>query len=93
MRHPNQARMDMIPGRFQSTHPRGMRQIVDDIRLFVIKISIHASAWDATLAVPHLFDAPDPISIHASAWDATPSARPGSRRYDISIHASAWDAT
>ena len=34
--------------KFQSTHPRGMRQHILNISEKFVRISIHASAWDAT---------------------------------------------
>ncbi len=55
-------------------------------------ISIHASAWDATLDSLGKADIEN-ISIHASAWDATICDCYCLSCYRISIHASAWDAT
>ena len=40
-------------GLFQSTHPRGMRQAKKIIAIYKNNISIHASAWDATLTCVH----------------------------------------
>jgi len=33
---------------FQSTRPRGTRPSLDNAATFLIKVSIHAPAWDAT---------------------------------------------
>ena len=77
---------------FQSTHPRGMRQIMGLKWEDVDFISIHASAWDATDAFFNCTVSPM-ISSHASAWDATESEMEIDGFYIISIHASAWDAT
>ncbi len=58
---------------FQSTHPRGMRLQESLASLYPEKISIHASARDATLIEFYRRGRLVQISIHASARDATAS--------------------
>ena len=82
---------DMVRPRFQSTPPRGRRLVEEQIRS-ARAVSIHASAWEATLSYLAQ-DALHHVSIHASAWEATRSYRPVSARISVSIHASAWEAT
>ena len=55
---------------FQSTRPRGTRLDHEDTWKIDLKVSIHASARDATICLtsPFLFFG---VSIHASARDAT----------------------
>ena len=78
--------------RFQSTPPRGRRPCQVQTHPYNARISIHASAREATtLAAARLNFCC--ISIHASAREAT---EPYTNRYDrkrISIHASAKEAT
>ena len=78
--------------RFQSTPPRGRRPCQVQTHPYNARISIHASAREATtLAAARLNFCC--ISIHASAREAT---EPYTNRYDrkrISIHASAREAT
>ncbi len=57
---------------FQSTRPHGTRRRVRCRGPHKTGVSIHASAWDATIAVIVSW-CTQPVSIHASAWDATPS--------------------
>ena len=56
---------------FQSTHPRGVRQIIPSLFVHNFMISIHAPAWGATFstAAQNIFLLQ--ISIHAPAWGAT----------------------
>ena len=58
--------------KFQSTHPRGVRQGIRSSGRIVALVSIHAPAWGATrrrsLPAP-----PSNVSIHAPAWGATMS--------------------
>ena len=77
---------------FQSTHPRGVRQELqqryNDARL----ISIHAPTWGATVGRV-LHEPFNDISIHAPTWGAT-TVTPALRRMrEISIHAPTWGAT
>ena len=79
-------------GRFQSTHPRGVRPSVRGADTHIHEVSIHAPAWGATLfrfskrLGCH-------VSIHAPAWGATAQLRVLSRPLLVSIHAPAWGAT
>ena len=57
-----------------------------------IKVSIHASAWEATEAIAKELAETD-VSIHASAWEATDPYGRGGQFTWVSIHASAWEAT
>ena len=55
---------------FQSTHPRGVRRVMDPEDYANIWVSIHAPAWGATC--PALSARPrSRVSIHAPAWGAT----------------------
>ena len=78
---------------FQSTHPRGVRPVVQLRGSESGLISIHAPAWGATLASgePYIVDI---ISIHAPAWGATRERLCRMLKNSfISIHAPAWGAT
>ena len=57
-----------------------------------LAVSIHASAWEATLLHARA-RCNRAVSIHASAWEAT--CRGAAIRWarGVSIHASAWEAT
>ena len=59
-----------IHGKFQSTHPRGVRPINADVVYRAEIVSIHAPAWGATGAWPDRGPV-GPVSIHAPAWGAT----------------------
>mgnify|MGYP007017320313 CR=1 FL=1 len=78
-------------GKFQSTHPRGVRLPVGDQKTGLV-ISIHAPARGAT---GRLFFSGCPlfISIHAPARGATRHATGLSTPHGISIHAPARGAT
>ena len=62
---------EVRPSRFQSTHPRGVRQAFPLFKGLSREVSIHAPAWGATrrrgTVTPELV----PVSIHAPAWGAT----------------------
>ncbi len=61
---------------FQSTRPHGTRPPKITVSSPVGRIvSIHASAWDATIE-RHMLRLSERVSIHASAWDATAQTRP-----------------
>ena len=77
---------------FQSTPPRGRRHYVIDNTGVTTKISIHASAREATAPPGDTDDALN-ISIHASAREATCSCCRRGHVAVISIHASAREAT
>ena len=78
--------------RFQSTPPRGRRPCQVQTHPYNARISIHASAREATtLAAARLNFCC--ISIHASAREATLSVSVPVRQIQISIHASAREAT
>ena len=56
------------------------------------RVSIHASAWEATIA--EVCETTEPaVSIHASAWEATRECDQIAVKPTVSIHASAWEAT
>ena len=55
---------------FQSTHPRGVRRVMDPEDYANIWVSIHAPAWGATRAGRDIAWLTD-VSIHAPAWGAT----------------------
>ena len=55
-------------------------------------VSIHASAWEATVLTYHSINCPI-VSIHASAWEATFAVFKVGSPILVSIHASAWEAT
>ncbi len=59
---------------FQSTPPRGRRRMLQRMVLQKIRVSIHASAREATINV-YISGASDTVSIHASAREAT--SQPG----------------
>ena len=67
---------------FQSTHPRGVRQIIGKLRITIRIISIHAPARGATSSCPWL-DECVYISIHAPARGAT-----GLRQKPLSLESS-----
>ena len=77
---------------FQSTHPRGMRHCTIYRIDNGIYISIHASAWDATIMPVAEIDVPAFQSTHPRGMrrDSDIAKMLGIK---ISIHASAWDAT
>ena len=85
----SQVRVD----KFQSTHPRGVRQPVLVPLHGGHVVSIHAPAWGATVGWGGVVMT-ERVSIHAPAWGATPgtdlSAVLG---LTVSIHAPAWGAT
>ena len=56
--------------RFQSTRPRGARQVFPWLSLFLVRVSIHAPARGATLS-HNQPDYPLRVSIHAPARGAT----------------------
>ena len=57
-------------GRFQSTHPHGVRRGLCPFKRCVNPISIHAPAWGATNIIATAIGV-SKISIHAPAWGAT----------------------
>ena len=91
---------------FQSTPPHGRRPGLYRSSA-VTSVSIHASAWEATIHASGAWEFQStpphgrrpvnghtiaaPVSIHASAWEATMAD--GHARIGVSIHASAWEAT
>ena len=78
--------------KFQSTPPRRRRQWVGIYNINQIRISIHASAKEATLRTVYSFTKYN-ISIHASAKEATGLFHTSKGYITISIHASAKEAT
>ena len=68
------------------------RDYVDRYVYVPIKVSIHAPAWGATLAV-RIERQLEGVSIHAPAWGATVPARKRRTIANVSIHAPAWGAT
>ncbi len=56
------------------------------------RVSIHASAWEATYEEKTISRVPVNVSIHASAWEATQRGAPNPKPQGVSIHASAWEA-
>ena len=77
---------------FQSTRPRGTRLQKVEQEGCANRVSIHASARDATRCFGSLQPLYD-VSIHASARDATKNLTCFINRFFVSIHASARDAT
>ena len=77
---------------FRSTPPRGRRRPVLHLRSQPGRVSIHASAREATL-VDDLRLAVVPVSIHASAREATHRLNVEPGVIPVSIHASAREAT
>ena len=67
---------------FQSTPPRGRRPALRAPAPRPRRVSIHASAWEAT-SKPWEHSVEKHVSIHASAWEATEivSWRPGSTTF------------
>ena len=61
-----------VIGRFQSTHPHGVRPYVLYLCYKTYKVSIHAPAWGAT-DVRGSKVSIYKVSIHAPAWGATQS--------------------
>ena len=79
-------------GRFQSTHPRGVRLLCQVVGFDRVLVSIHAPAWGATSSErrrPSL----GRVSIHAPAWGATIGQDELRLMPVVSIHAPAWGAT
>ena len=64
------AKMIARSGKFQSTHPRGVRHPTAWRFLCPFPVSIHAPAWGATEDQPKVLRHLD-VSIHAPAWGAT----------------------
>ena len=56
--------------KFQSTRPRGARQLAGGKKPEAMRVSIHAPAWGATLGLG-LGINQSVVSIHAPAWGAT----------------------
>ena len=82
----------IAPFKFQSTRPRGARQLGYFQVVRDSDISIHAPAWGATeKEAAKVMQAA--ISIHAPAWGATRVKRMTDDDKRISIHAPAWGAT
>ena len=77
---------------FQSTPPQGRRRGDIERNTEYARISIHASAGEATRCMCKC-QALIHISIHASAGEATTERVIGSFSRSISIHASAGEAT
>ena len=78
--------------RFQSTPPRGRRPCQVQTHPYNARISIHASAREATLSVSVPVRQIQ-ISIHASAREATKLLETKTQIWNISIHASVREAT
>ena len=79
--------------RFQSTHPRGVRQDTSASENHLGRVSIHAPAWGATLLAQVAHCQGERVSIHAPAWGATPMDTVSIGYPFVSIHAPAWGAT
>ncbi len=79
-------------GVFQSTPPRGRRPIRLGRMSARLKVSIHASTREATIAEPFVAKAWS-VSIHASTREATRFRDGLARRMGVSIHASTREAT
>ena len=78
--------------RFQSTHPRGVRRISNTPSDAVLRVSIHAPAWGATmLRAPQIlnfsFQSTHPRGVRHLDMDDRVTW------VDVSIHAPAWGAT
>ena len=91
-RRPNQRYLPADSVLFQSTPPRGRRHREITKLGERKRISIHASAREATDEGPGFCHFPK-ISIHASAREATNVICRAARDHVISIHASAREAT
>ena len=78
---------------FQSTPPRRRRPSHIGTVICFKRISIHASAKEATSNRMSIFKRRENISIHASAKEATRSTKGDRQVPTISIHASAKEAT
>ena len=59
---------------FQSTRPRGARQLNVICNVGVLTVSIHAPAWGATICKGKAWEHLE-VSIHAPAWGATASQK------------------
>ena len=78
-------------GRFQSTHPRGVRLYHRAAREHYVEFqSTHPRG--VRLGAGRRF-CDEAVSIHAPAWGATPLHVPAGRQKAVSIHAPAWGAT
>ena len=62
------------------------------LQQFVVKVSIHAPVWGATVVV-RLFHERAAVSIHAPVWGATATQAAIRAGYSVSIHAPVWGAT
>ena len=80
-------------GKFQSTLPRGERQISNPFARQLSEISIHAPARGATTTKCSMRNISFLISIHAPARGATKNYLVTVNRFYISIHAPARGAT
>ena len=81
--------MEIVPARFQSTHPRGVRHTDVVVVTTVTAISIHAPTWGATSSLFHcratlLFQSTHPRGVRRASVGA------GHRERPISIHAPTW---
>ena len=85
-------RVHMDADLFQSTHPSGVRLALDDMYYHLLRISIHAPQWGATIL----------SSVTAITMEFQSTHPSGVRRVDpidvyhsidISIHAPQWGAT
>ena len=77
---------------FQSTPPHGRRRFPGRPERRRNRVSIHASAREATVVSPGHFLSIE-VSIHASAREATRGKASLPYCYTVSIHASAREAT
>ena len=79
---------------FQSTPPHGRRLLTINLWSYSMKVSIHASAREATRQYRRARGRVQTVSIHASAREATPRATMDILYPScVSIHASAREAT
>ena len=77
---------------FQSTLPRGERQIWIIPHPYRLDVSIHAPTWGATPQTL-VCRTKGGVSIHAPTWGATCASTRYASTYDVSIHAPTWGAT
>ena len=89
---PAQPAAGTTAGRFQSTHPRGVRLALIMGLASINKFqSTHPRGVRLLHAEGHIRDGP--VSIHAPAWGATGVVRARQHHLPVSIHAPAWGAT
>ena len=88
------AGLSLLPRKFQSTHPRGVRPGCSALPVPAPGSFNPRTRVGCDLGQPLDLGSQRPVSIHAPAWGAT-SAWHGytPRRPPVSIHAPAWGAT